>query len=207
MTTTALLRRAGAGSMVLGLTAGRRRGEGYGGTRRAQGRCDGWGIGDHFSRRFWGDGTGLMLCHVPAPQPGRCRGPAGGGSATSTSAQEDGLGPSSLRFGAAAAHQQELHPATGTGLIPGHEQDLGGESPQLGFGASGFTCRARGRAGAHCRGPVCPGLCTPCHPRPAGRTSSVPSRNTRPLPSPASCRSGQWAAACTGARQPGTGGF
>lgn len=36
------------------------------------------GIGDHFSRGFWGDGAGLMLCHVPAPQPGRGRGPAGG---------------------------------------------------------------------------------------------------------------------------------
>lgn len=162
------------------------------------------GSRDPFSPQVLGCGhraDAVPLASIPTRQGTRG---GGGGSATGTSAQEDGLGPPRLRLGAAAAHQQELHPAVGTGE---GERALGGESPQLGFGASGLTCRVPGRAGAHCRGPVCPGPCTPCHSRLAGRAGSAPSRNRRPLPSPESCRRGQWAAACTGARQPGTRGF
>lgn len=40
---------------------------------------------------FWGDGIGLMQHHMPAPQPGRCRGARGDSSATITSPQEDGV--------------------------------------------------------------------------------------------------------------------
>lgn len=86
MTTVSLPRRPGLGSMVLGLPAGRRRDEGRGGTWGAQGWCDGEGwdrvAGGHWGlllpSRFRGDGVGLMQCHTPAPQSGRCGGPAGG---------------------------------------------------------------------------------------------------------------------------------
>lgn len=166
------------------------------------------GIRDYFSPQVWGDGTGPMLSHVPTPQLGRYRVPAGGwqchkylcagGWAPTTASPPWGRGSPSAGTSPCDGYR---------GDTGGDEHALGGESPQPGFGGSGLTCRVLGRAGAHCRGPVCPGPCTPCHPRPAGRAGSVPSTNTRPPPSPASCRSGQWAAACTGARHPGTGGF
>lgn len=206
MMTTSLRRRVGAGSMVLGLSAGRKRGEGYGG-RHGVGGCQGWcdgrrrdGVaGEHRGSLLLSD-TGPMRCHTPAPQQGRCGGQM---CCRYLSARGWGRTTSSLLWGRGS-------PSPGTspcGMVTAVTLGRGTSTPASpagiwGFCPAGLTCRAPGRAGARCRG----GLRTPCHPQLAGALSSVPSRRTQPPLSPASCRSGQWAAPHTGAHQPGTGG-
>lgn len=107
------------------------RDEGWEGARGAQGRCDGW-MGERGSLLPAGFGvTAQGRCCASTPSR-QCRGPQGGGSPTNTCAQEDGLGPARLRLGAAAAHQQELHPAAGTGGYRG--VNPGGESPSWDLG-------------------------------------------------------------------------
>lgn len=174
MTTAVLLRRAGVGSMVLRLRAGRAQGEGW-----HPGL--GWhgDIGELFSPSVLGWRHGG---HSPTP--------------SGTSPQEDGVGPLRLRFGATAAHQQELHPAGWAPLAPVRGRH---DAP-----SHCLTCRAPGRAAAHCR---VPGRGTPCPRRPAARLHRELSIRRRLPPSAVSCRRGRWAAPRMGAPRRWMWGF
>lgn len=205
--TTSLRRRVGAGSMALGLSAGRKRGEGYGG--------DTVGVGDGAMGEGgmgWPGDMGQRFSWVTQGRCGATRRHPNGAGAGDRRGTDVPLVPLRRRMGSdhLVSALGPWQPITRNfTLRGGHGGDTGAGDEHASFEGpipAGLTCRAPGRAGARCRGPGQPGPRTPCHPRLAGALSSVPSRRTQPPPSPASCRSGRWAAPRTAARQPGTGG-